>query len=239
MARRRAQTGRWVPWVAVVAVLVTMVAAGACSSGDDDDEDAEEPVSPGWTATTLDRSDGDDGQASDGDTADDGAGSEGADQITTTIADAEASPEQLIEATYEAYWERREHAIKFPDPDDTSIAEVASGAALAELTDTVAELERVAQQGQFGALDSHHVYDVELGGTTTATVSDCALSDASIVVAATGEVVRTDPPEGTPFIYTATMRLGDDGLWRVDDLSRVPLMGGQACTSNGPAGPGS
>jgi hypothetical protein len=216
-----------------------MVAAGACSS-DDDDESAEEPVPPGWTATTLDRGDDDadpddadpEGQAS-------GSGSEGADQITTTIADAEASPEQVIEATYEAYWERREHAIRFPDPDDVSLAEVASGAALTELTDTVAALERVGQQGRFGALDSHHVYDVELGGTTAATVSDCALSDARIEVAATGEVVRTDPPEGKAFIYTATMRLGDDGLWRVDDLSRIPLMGDRVCTDDGPVGPGS
>lgn len=238
MARRRAQAGRWVPWVAAIAALVTMLTAGACSSGDDDDESADEPVPPGWTATTIDRSgDG----SGDGDQSTDGGAdtSEGSDQITTTIADAEARPEQVIEATYEAYWERREHAIKFPEPDDVALAEVASGAALTELTETVAGLERVGQQGEFGALDSHHVYAVEVSGTRTATVSDCALSDARIVVAATGEVVRTDPPEGKAFIYTATMRLGDDGLWRVDELSRLPLMGDQACTGDGPVGPGS
>jgi hypothetical protein len=70
-------------------------------------------------------------------------------------------------------------------------------------------------------------------------VSDCALSDARIVVAATGEVVRTDPPEGKPFIYTATLRHGDDGRWRVDNLARVPLMGDQSCTNDGPVGQGS
>lgn len=219
-------------------VLVAVATTGACSG--DDDEGPDDPTSPGWTATTLDRSNGDgdsDGAATDGSST--GDGSEGDDQITTTIVDPEGSPEQLVEATYEAYWDRREHAIKFPDVDDTSLAEVASGAALSELADTVAGLERVGQQGQFGALDSHHVYGVELGGATTATVSDCALSDARIVVAATGEVVRTDPPEGKSFIYTATLRHGDDGRWRVDDLSRVPLMGDQFCTNDGPVGQGS
>jgi hypothetical protein len=218
--------------MAVATVLVVAV-TGACSGDDDDGESADETASPGWTATTLNRSAGD----GEGDGAAD-EGSEGDDQITTTIADAEASPEQLVEATYEAYWERREHAIKFPDADDPSLVEVASGAALAELTDTVGSLEQVGQQGQFGALDSHHVYEIELGGPT-ATVSDCALSDASIVVAATGEVVRTDPPEGKPFIYTATLRQGEDGRWRVDDLARVPLMGDRSCTNDGPVGQGS
>jgi hypothetical protein len=218
-------------------VLITIAANGACSSGSgDDDESADDTTPPGWTATTLDRTtdEGSTGGGSQG-----SEGSEGADQITTTIADAEASPEQLVEATYEAYWERREHAIKFPDADDTSLGEVASGAALSELTDTVASLEQVGQQGQFGALDSHHVYEVELLGTTTATVSDCALSDARIVVGATGEVVRTDPPDGKPFIYTATLHYGDDGRWRIDDLSRVPLMGDQFCSNDGPVGQGS
>lgn len=220
-----------------MAVAVLVAATGACSSGDDDDS-AEDPVTPGWTATTLDRSanDGDSGAAADDDSGD--GATEDVDQGTTT-PDAEASPEQVVEATYEAYWERREHAIKFPDPDDTALADVASGSALDELTATLASLERVGQQGQFGALDSHHVYDVELAGQTSATVSDCALSDARIVVAATGEVVRTDPPEGSPFIYTATLVRSDDGRWRVDELSRVPLMGEQFCANDGPAGQGS
>jgi hypothetical protein len=218
--------------MATATVLLAAATAAACSGGGDDDDSADGPSSPGWTATTLDRS-------AEGESADDGTGdSEGGDQITTTIADPEASPEQVIEATYEAYWDRREHAIKFPDAEDPSLAEVASGAALSELTDTVGSLERVGQQGQFGDLDSHHVYEVEVSGTT-ATVSDCALSDARIVVAATGEVVRADPPSGKSFIYTATLHLGDDGRWRVDDLSRVALMGDRFCTNDGPVGQGS
>jgi hypothetical protein len=221
----------------LVATLL-VAATGACSN-DDDDDSAEEPVPPEWTATTLDRSagDGDSAAADNEDDDDENGTTDGVDQITGP--NAEATPEQQVEATYEAYWERREHAIKFPDPDDPALAEVASGAALDELTDTVTHLERVGQQGQFGALDSHHVYDVELDSDTTATVSDCALSDARITVAATGEVVRTDPLEGTPFIYTATLRRSDDERWRVDELIRVPLMGDQLCSNDGPVGQGS
>jgi hypothetical protein len=219
----------------VVATLLVAV-TGACSN-DDDDDSAEKPVPPGWTATTLDRSAGD-GTADDDASSEDDTNDNGdVDQIAAP--DAEATPEQDVAATYEAFWERREHALKFPDPDDLGLADVASGAALDELTDTVTHLEQVGQQGQFGALDSHHVYDVQIAGDTTATVSDCALSDARITVIATGEVVRTDPPEGAPFIYTATLLRSDDGRWRVDDLSRVPLMGDQLCSNDGPVGQGS
>jgi hypothetical protein len=225
----------------VVATLLVAV-TGACSN-DDDDDSAEKPVPPEWTATTLDRSAGD-GTAGDVDVdeaSEDDNGDDNGDGDVDQIAapDAEATPEQDVAATYEAFWERREHALKFPDPDDPGLADVASGAALDELTDTVTHLEQVGQQGQFGALDSHHVYDVQIAGDTTATVSDCALSDARITVIATGEVVRTDPPEGAPFIYTATLLRSDDGRWRVDDLSRVPLMGDQLCSNDGPVGQGS
>ena len=221
----------------VVATLL-VAATGACSN-DDDDDSAEKPVPPEWTATTLDRSAGD--GTSDDEASGDDDGNDSGDGSVDQIAapDAEATPEQDVAATYEAFWERREHALKFPDPDDPGLAEVASGAALDELTDTVTHLEQVGQQGQFGALDSHHVYDVQIAGDTTATVSDCALSDARITVIATGEVVRTDPPEGAPFIYTATLLRSDDGRWRVDDLSRVPLMGDQLCSNDGPVGQGS
>jgi hypothetical protein len=210
--------------------VLAVAATGACSNGDDDDDSAEEPRPPEFTATTLDRTSGE----TDAETAttDDDGDSDGG-------REAEASPEQVVEATYEAFWERREHAIKFPDTDYSDLTEVASGAALDELTSTLAHLEQVGQQGEFGALDAHHVYEVELAGVTSATVSDCALSDARVVVAATGEVVRTDPPDGAPFIYTATMVQGGDGLWRVDSLSRVPLMGDRVCTGDGPVGQGS
>jgi hypothetical protein len=216
----------------MVAASLLVAASGACSN-DDDDDSAEEAVPPEFTATTLDRSPGEDAAAENGE--------EGADETGTTTADGAngASPEQVVEATYEAYWEMREHAIKFPEPDDPTLDDVASGVALDELTATVASLERVGQQGQFGALDSHHVYDVELDGDASATVSDCALSDARVVVAATGEVVRTDPPEGSPFVYTARLLRGDDERWRVDQLSRQPLQAGQVCTNDGPAGQGS
>lgn len=212
--------------------VLAVAATGACSNGDDDDDSAEEPRPPEFTATTLDRTSGE----TDAETA---TTDDDSDSDSDGGREAEASPEQVVEATYEAFWERREHAIKFPDTDHTDLTEVASGAALDELTSTLAHLEQVGQQGEFGALDAHHVYEVELAGVTSATVSDCALSDASVVVAATGEVVRTDPPDGAPFIYTATMVQGGDGLWRVDSLSRVPLMGDRVCTGDGPVGQGS
>lgn len=223
MARRRARA------VAAGFVVAAVLAAG-CSSGDGDDDDESSPPN---TATTLDRTgtettehevpEGEPVAEGEGDGESEDGGASG----------TPSSPEDEVAAVYSSYWMLREHAIKFPDSNEGDLEDVASGDALDALTATVADLEDLGQQGQFGPLDSHHVYEVTFDGETKATVSDCAVSDAQVVVAETGVEVRTDPPDGTAYIYTASMLRGD-GVWRVDDLSRVPLSADQSCTSDGP-----
>jgi hypothetical protein len=214
----------------VAGLLVTAVLAAGCSNGDDDDED--EDASPPNTATTIDRTQtetsGSPDEAEEAEGEGEQVGTSGEEQVSES-----ASPEDEVEAAYGNYWMLREHAMKFPGSEEGDLEDVASGDALERLNATVADLEDLGQQGQFGPLDSHHVYEVVIDGETEATVSDCAVSDAQVVVAETGEEVRTDPPDGSAYVYTATM-LRDDGVWKVDHLTRSPLSAEQSCTADGP-----
>jgi hypothetical protein len=223
----------------LVAVLVVGV-VGACS-GDDDDSSSRRHSSETTTTTAAERSTsgttagpgpGTNEQAGGSSGSGSGSGKTNGGGATTTSA---ASPDQEVEAAYDAYWAMRERAIKFPNADDPQIEKNAGGPALDQLVATVDQLDRLGQQGQFGPLDSHHVFDVQLvaGTSDQATVKDCALSDSRVVVARTGEMVRRDPPEGTAYVYTAHL-VRTDGVWRVTGIGRATLTANQACSHDGP-----
>ncbi|HEY8544176.1 MAG TPA: hypothetical protein VIL36_03980 [Acidimicrobiales bacterium] len=145
--------------------------------------------------------------------------------------DAAAATAAGVEAAYVAFQEMVERLVITPDPDDPEIAERATGAAHDEVVATLDGFDRNGQAVEFGTRHEHHVYDVQVDGDT-ATVLDCLVSDRRVVDESSRRIVRSDPEGGAAQVLTATL-VREDGDWKVQRVTSMPVEPPQGCGPDG------
>lgn len=135
-------------------------------------------------------------------------------RASTPAAPATTSPESEVESAYLAYWDMVVRVTGSPQADNTEIAQHAIDPARAELTASVTEFRAAGQAVEIGPEYRHTVSDVAVAGEL-ATLSDCAVDDASVVIVASGEVARQST---TTSALTVNLRL-KDGAWLVENVT--------------------
>jgi len=230
---------------AAAALLVLLCAVSACGGGggeaeqksdspdDSSSDDGGDGGAPGEDADSSDSgsdsgSDSDDvapgGDVDDDSGSDSGAGAGTDDPGSKTDA----------QAAYVAYQGLFERLAITPNSDDPEIENLTSGQELNHVVDTLTDFESRNQAVEFGTRHKHNVYDAVLNGDGTATVLDCFVSDARVVNADSRRILSSDPEGGAANVVTATLEFGDDGTWRVDHTSSVPVQPNQGCGPDGP-----
>lgn len=155
---------------------------------------------------------------------DDSSGASSTDPTSTTKPETTPttlSPEEEVEAAYLAFWDMATRLAEDPDPDDPEIPQRASGQALGNLVDGLTTLRAANQRTELRDNYEHNVLSVEIDGDS-ARLEDCAVDDAQIVDAETGNPVR----ESTVTELVEVTLVRSQQRWLVDSSSRIHAWNG-------------
>lgn len=134
-----------------------------------------------------------------------------------------------VEEAYLDYWEMVTRLETGGPTQDAEIATRATGPALVKLSSELALLEIADQVNQHGDAYEHSVLSVDLGeagaDTTEATLRDCFVNDATVIVRSTGEPLP-DQEGVTTSVLEATLVVRDG--WQIQSLEVVESVDGVA-----------
>jgi hypothetical protein len=127
-----------------------------------------------------------------------------------------ADPTSAVLAAYQQFWRVWLEANDPPNPNDPNLQKVDTGAQLAGAKATISEHLR---RGQVVRLPAHsryrHTATATLaGGTTEASVIDCAIDDSQLLDGTTGRIL--DGTTETQLIYADMQLLA--GRWKVSGI---------------------